>query len=267
MEKSFLRWAGSKQKLLGDLSSYWQPTSKRYIEPFMGSAKLYFRIKPEAAILSDINSDLVETFNRIKINPRSVFNIIKRIRPDKDTYYKMRSLDPFRLGVNQRAARFIYLNQLCFNGLYRTNLKGQFNVPYSGLNKLDYEGLFFTLQEASRQLAGATILCSDFQQVIFDNARPNDFFYIDPPFAVQNRRIFNQYGPHTFGLNDLIRLQNAVTHIDKKGAKFLLSYAYCKEALEIFKSWNMKKRFTQRNISGFSEFRRKAAELFITNIN
>lgn len=264
--KAFLRWAGSKQKLVPQLSEYWGNGYSRYLEPFMGSAKLFFSINTNEALLSDINKELVETFNQIKKSPLAVYNILKEYKVSKAEYYKVRSLNPNCLGANQRAARFIFLNKLCFNGLYRTNLKGDFNVPYSGQNKFDIESEYEAIKESSKKLKYAKIICGDFEQIIKQSVKSNDFVYLDPPYAVSNRRIFNQYGPQTFGINDLNRLSRLLSHIDKKGAFFLLSYAYCSEALEIFNTWNIKKKFTQRNIAGFSRHRRKAAELLISNI-
>lgn len=266
MNKSFLRWAGSKQKLIPHLKQYWGSGYERYFEPFMGSAKLFFSIIPENAILSDTNNELIETYRQIQKNPYPVYKILKSFNVSENHYYRIRNIDPKKLGINQRVARFIYLNKLCFNGLYRTNSKGIFNVPFSGENTFDADIEFESLKKVSKQLANARIICGDFESVVRKNLRKGDFVYLDPPYAVENRKIFKQYGPHTFGINDLERLKILLQHIDAKGASFLLSYAYCKEALELFKEWPMKKKYTQRNIAGFTKYRRKAAEVFITNI-
>ncbi len=263
--KSFLRWAGSKQKLLPHLKEYWEEGHIRYIEPFMGSAKLFFSLDINEAILSDTNSELVDTFNQIKKNPYPVYKILKSLKVSKTEYYKIRAVDPKSLGRNQRAARFIYLNKLCFNGLYRTNSNGKFNVPYSHDNLFDLKTEIEILKVTSKKLTNAKIICGDFEQIVRSNLAKGDFVYLDPPYAVENRRIFKQYGPHTFGLDDLKRLNELLYFIDKKGAKFLLSYAFCKEAFAIFSKWPHKKRVIQRNISGFAKYRRKAVEVLFTN--
>lgn len=265
-KKSFLRWAGSKQKLIPILKEYWQDGSSRYFEPFMGSAQLFFSLEAQDAVLSDINYHLVETFLQIKKNPYPIYSILKDLKVNEKEYYKIRSINPNQLGANQRAARFIYLNQLCFNGIYRTNLKGEFNVPYSGENQLRNFSLDL-LVEAYKKLQVAKIVSGDFQSVVKTEVRKNDFIYLDPPFAVTNRRIFRQYGPSSFGTEDIVRLNKLLDLIDKKGAKFLLSYAYCKESISLISNWNSRKVFVQRNIAGFSKFRRKSAELLISNVD
>ncbi|TXJ28978.1 MAG: Dam family site-specific DNA-(adenine-N6)-methyltransferase [Chitinophagaceae bacterium] len=262
---SFLRWAGSKQKLIPRLKSYWGSGFDRYVEPFMGSAQLFFSISPECSLLSDLNKELIEVFYQIQKNPYPVYQIASSWEISKRQYYRIRSIDPATLGINQRAARFLYLNKLCFNGLYRTNLSGAFNVPYSG-QKPDYICDYQFLKSISKKLENATIVQGDFETIIFEHARPGDFVYLDPPYAVQNRRIFKQYGPQTFGLQDLERLREVLHYLNCINAKFLLSYAYCKEAISIFDDWQVQKTFTQRNISGFAEFRKTAAEVLITNI-
>lgn len=265
-EKSFLRWAGSKQKLVPRLKEFWNPDSSRYVEPFMGSAQLFFSIQPKEALLSDTNFELVETFNQVKKNPYPIYKILKTYKATKQQYYALRKINPVTLGINQRVARFIFLNKLCFNGLYRTNVNGQFNVPYAAGNKFCPDEIIEVLQRARKLLEFATIKEGDFEKVVKRNLRHNDFVYLDPPYAVGNRRIFRQYGPHSFGLDDLQRLSELLNTINDRGAQFLLSYAYCPEAIQMFEGWHMIKTFTQRNISGFAQYRRKAAEILVTNL-
>jgi len=265
-KKSFLRWAGSKQKIIPFLKQYWTDNSDRYFEPFMGSAQLFFSLRPKKAILNDINSDLVQTYLQVQRNPYPVHKILSEMKVSSKEYYRIRSINPNTLGTNQRAARFIYLNQLCFNGIYRTNLNGEFNVPFSGENQLKTFSLN-VLADVSKKLAKTQIYSDDFEKVVRKHLSKNDFIYLDPPFAVSNRRIFRQYGPDSFGLDDLARLKKLLDDIDKKGAKFLLSYAYCKESISLIKNWNSRKLLVQRNVAGFSKFRRKSAELLISNID
>jgi DNA adenine methylase len=261
--KAFLRWAGSKRRLLPKLAAYWQPSYCRYFEPFMGSACFFFRIKPSAAVLSDINADLVETFRLVRDRPSDVHTAILQLKPGKESYYKIRAIRPTQLEPVQRAARFIYLNRFCFNGLYRTNQKGEFNVPFSPART----GPLPTLEElrlASLTLGASTLRSGDFENIL-EEVRAGDFVYLDPPFAVSNRRIFRQYGPSSFGLQDLDRLSQTLDLLDSRGAAFLLSYALCKEALTFFKKWQTRRVTTQRNISGFAEHRRAAVELLVSN--
>ena len=161
------------------------------------------------------------------------------------------------------AARFIFLNRFCFNGLYRTNLNGEFNVPYAP-SKTGNLPTADELKAASGALRRASIRSGDFSTVLAD-VKANDFVYLDPPFAVENRRVFKQYGPQHFGVADLQRLATALTQIDRKGAAFVLSYAYCREALDMFGTWPRRKALVHRNIAGFARCRRTATELLFSN--
>ena len=130
---SFLRWAGSKRGLLPILQSFWKPSDKRYLEPFAGSACLFFALRPPRAVLGDLNSDLISTYLELKYRVTDVVEQLALLpNPGKEEYLRLRTLDPKVLARAERAARFIYLNRFCFNGIYRTNLQGRFNVPFSG---------------------------------------------------------------------------------------------------------------------------------------
>jgi DNA adenine methylase len=228
----------------------------------MGSACLFFDLNPKRAILSDINCDLVQTFVQIRDHPRAVHNRLQEIPHGKRSYYRVRKQRRFR-DAPEQAARFVFLNRFCFNGIYRTNDSGEFNVPYAAAGTGDLP-TFAELLECSHRLKSAEIQSSDFEAVL-DRTGDGDFVYLDPPYALDNRRIFRQYGPQTFGLNDLQRLSNELKAIHKRGVRFLLSYAYCPEALAAFQNWQIIKIYTQRNVAGFSEHRRKAAEILVFN--
>jgi DNA adenine methylase len=261
--KSFLRWAGSKKQLIPKLYTYWNTGFSRYIEPFMGSAALFFAIQPSKAILSDTNSDLVETFCAVQEHPYAIFKLLISLPLGKDAYYRIRQEYVSILSPIKRAAYFIYLNRFCFNGLYRTNLDGKFNVPYSSL-KTGQLPTKEELYKASKILGCAHIFTGDFEHTL-QGVKKGDFVYMDPPYAVKNRRIFRQYGPNCFGTDDLARLARALSVIDQYGATFLVSYALCKEALEAFSGWNISRIHTQRSIAGFSCDRRKAIEILVSN--
>jgi DNA adenine methylase len=259
----FLRWAGSKRRLLPRLIPYWTGGYTRYIEPFMGSAALYFALGPRRAVLADSNPDLVQTFEAVRRYPTKVGCALHEFALGAEPYYALRALSPKTLDPVQRAARFIYLNRFCFNGLYRTNASGAFNVPYSprktgplpSIEKLMAVGLI---------LRRASIMCRDFEETLED-ARSGDFVYLDPPYAVRNRRVFRQYTPGSFSLRDLPRLITALHAIELRGAKFLITYAYCKEAIDAFGPWHTTRAMTQRNVAGFARHRRRAVEVLASN--
>jgi DNA adenine methylase len=261
---TFLRWAGSKRKLLPKLAPYWGNGFDRYIEPFAGSASLFFALQPKEAILSDINPDLIRTYRALRDDPEEVHQRAAAYPLGKKNFYKLRAQEVDGLTPVQRAARFLFLNRFCFNGLYRTDESGHFNVPFApqgtgGLPSREH------LVATAVLLRGAKLRCGDFEKIVLKHARSGDFIYLDPPYALSNRRVFRQYGPNTFGLEDLSRLSRVLAEIDRRGARFVLSYADCPEARRAFGAWTMRRVFTQRNISGFARHRRRAVELILTN--
>lgn len=263
--KPFLRWAGSKRKLIPLLSRFWGYGYKRYMEPFMGSACLYFAVQPKCAILGDVNEDLIVTFKAVRNRAPSVYRALAAIPKGEKSFYRLRALDPKLLGAIERSARFIFLNRYCFNGLYRTNKSGQFNVPFCASKTGELPSLE-NLRVAAKQLKGAIIEHCDFEELVITNATEGDFVFLDPPYAVRNNRIFHQYGPDSFGINDLVRLRNLIDMIVNRGACFVLCYADCPEVRNVFDRWQMTEVKTQRNISGFSQHRQLASELVVSNI-
>jgi len=227
----------------------------------MGSACLFFAIRPPQAVLGDINSALVDAFRAIQNHPELVHRALVTLPLGERNYYRIRRLDPLCLGWRERAARFVYLNRFCFNGLYRTNSKGEFNVPYSATGSVPS---LVQIRAAGKALRCAKIANGDFIDTI-STAKAGDFVYMDPPFAVSNRRIFRQYESSSFGLSDVDRLAAALQLLDERKVDFLVSYAVCREALAAFKCWDMRRVATRRNISGFAKHRRRAVELLISN--
>lgn len=260
-----LRWAGSKRKLLPKLLPFWGAGYDRYIEPFAGSAALFFSIQPRRAILNDINRDLIFALRQIRKSPRAVYLAAKRHSPDSENYYRLRAISPRSLDPIDRAARFVFLNRYCFNGLYRTNEAGVFNVPFASSGTGDLPA-WEQFQASAMLLGRASLRTQDFEEVIRRQVQKGDFVYLDPPYAVGNRRVFKQYGPQTFGSDDLRRLSNLLEEIDRRGAHFLVSYAYCSEGLAALSDWHVRRVYAQRNIAGFARHRGRAAELLATNI-
>jgi len=127
--KPFLRWAGSKRKQLSRLASFWSPNHTRYVEPFAGSACLFFELAPGSAVLGDSNEDLIEVYRVVCNEPERLYRRLCRVKRDLKTYRRWRQLNPKLLDRETRALRFLYLNRNCFNGIYRTNRLGDFNVP------------------------------------------------------------------------------------------------------------------------------------------
>jgi DNA adenine methylase len=256
---SILRWAGSKRQLVPKLRAFWP----RYVEPFCGSACLFFDLQPKEAILGDLNHELIQMYEAIKCDPRRVIKKLRALPRGKRNYYRIRALDPVKLSPSARAARFLYLNKDCFNGIYRTNTKGDFNVPY-GPQKRDAAFDTRAILKAAELLQDATLVAGDFEKTL-KLVRAGDFVFIDPPYAVEKRRVFREYHPESFGCDDLERLSNWLEKLDQRGAHFVVSYGDSREARELLKDWNPQRVRTRRNVAGFAANRRNAYELIATN--
>ena len=263
MASPFLRWAGSKRQHVPFLRQYWHAAQhRRYIEPFAGSAALFFSVAPPSAVLGDLNGELIQTYRALRHNPDVVHRKLTGFAKGKAAYYRLRAM---RLGdAAWRAARFIYLNRFCFNGLYRTNCRGEFNVPY-GAPKNDHLPDLNQLRACARLLFRARLVHADFRRTLAV-VEPGDFVYIDPPYAVSRRRVFVEYGKEPFSTKDLIELAGWLEQIDRRGACFVLSYADSHEARSLSGEWRRRRFAVRRHVAGFSCARRNHYELFVSNI-
>jgi DNA adenine methylase len=261
----FLRWAGSKRRLLPILQTFWTEKHKRYVEPFAGSACLFFAIKPPKAILGDLNAELIATFIEVKYRIGAVLKELKTLRPsDREEYKRLRAIDISTMTPPARAARFVYLNRYCFNGIYRTNLLGQFNVPYSGVRcgAIPSDEVF---QKCSNRLRRARFVNGDFENVL-KHAEKGDLVYMDPPFAVRARRVFRQYDPSTFTSEDISRLRGWMERLNAARINFVVSYAESDEADVLRRNFSYETVSVRRNIAGFAGHRALTNELLISNI-
>lgn len=259
----FLRWAGSKRQLIPVLSEFWNDGYDRYVEPFVGSACLFFSLAPKKALLSDINEELITTYRQISTNIDAVLKELGILNKSKEDYYRIRALKPEKLSQNKRAARFIYLNRYCFNGLYRTNSKGEFNVPYCGDERglIPSENVF---KACSKLLGNAELFANGYEETL-KKVKKGDFVYMDPPFSVRAKEIFNEYDKSKFGMNDIIRLRDWMIKLDKKGVSFLVSYAESEEANLLEKGFQRRTVSVRRSIAGFTSNRRVVNEVIIYN--
>lgn len=263
--KPIIRWAGSKRKILPHLAQFWRPSFKRYVEPFAGSAALFFRLAPPKALLGDVNTALIETYHVVRDRPDDLYGAVAGVPRTEATYYAMRDKAPDRLSPFERAVRFVYLNRNCFNGIYRTNAAGVFNVPYAH----ERPGALPSIEnfrQCAQLLSHATLKAGDFGKVL-SAVRAGDFVYLDPPYAVESRRIFTEYNRKEFARRDLERLAAHLCELDARGAHFVLSYADCTEARALFAGWNGYRIRVRRNVAGFTSARRLATEWLVTNIS
>ncbi len=258
------RWAGSKRKVIPRLAEHWNTTYQRYVEPFAGSAALFFHIRPGRALLSDINVELIETYRVLREQPDDLHAAVSAIRGGRRAYYRLRAQCPATLTSFDRAVRFVYLNRHCFNGIYRTNTNGEFNVPYSGSRSGGIPPVT-CFRQCSHALDGALLAACDFGSTIA-RVRKGDFVYLDPPYTVSRRRVFRQYDRRGFSVLDLERLSEHLKSIHSRGAHFILSYADSREARTVLAGWNTKRIQVRRNVAGFAGARRMAMEVLATNI-
>jgi DNA adenine methylase len=260
--KPFLRWAGSKRKQLPRLAPFWSSRHKRYVEPFAGSACLFFRLAPPMAVLGDNNKELMDTYRVVRDNPERLYRRLCSIRRDVTTYRRWRKIKPETLDRETRALRFLYLNRNCFNGIFRTNLRGEFNVPMG--TRL---GKYFRKKDmlaCSDMLQRTTLIAGDFVKTL-EQVRAGDFVYLDPPFAVKSRRLFKEYGKKSFGLADFPRFSESLVTIVRRDADFLVSYADCSEARTLAKRWYSVRLPIRRHVAGFAADRKRAYEWLISN--
>jgi DNA adenine methylase len=261
-QRPILRWAGSKRKLLPKLISLSPTRMEKYVEPFVGSAALFFALQPRRAFLSDFNPELIDTYKTLTTKAVLVSRRLSRMPIAQDYYYQLRAKNPTMMSNLDRAARFIYLNRFCFNGVYRTNRQGQFNVP-RGVRT----GAIPTLQElknAGKLLASANLRCSDFEECLAE-VRRGDFVYLDPPYTRAGGRFSGEYGYGAFTSTDLDRLYASLKLIDQRGALFLFSYRYSRAVKHACRAWNTKTVRVRRHVGGFRGTRKLVREVLVSN--
>lgn len=257
-----LRWAGSKLKLLPVLEGYWRGNHHRYVEPFAGSACLYFHLSPPDAVLGDNNPEIIGLYRLLRRPGHQLGRRLAHIPRTAEAYYRWRSADSSRLDSETRALRFLYLNRHCFNGIYRTNAQGNFNVPFG--TRLGEPPTSEMIAECAKRLRNVTLVSGDFAETL-KHARAGDFVYMDPPFATAGKRNRKEYGASAFSAEDIERLQDAMKRLDTKGVDFVVSYGDCHESRWLARSWNARRVRVRRHIAGFSGNRRAAFEWLISN--
>jgi len=252
-----IKWAGGKRRLLAEIRPFSPDTFGRYFEPFLGSGALFFSLLPDAARLSDANHELIEMYVAVRDNVEGVIESLRRLRNTEEDYYRVRASVP-RTPAS-KAARLIYLCTLSFNGIYRQNLKGEFNVPYGYKTHLKHYDST-RLREVSDLLQGKEILYEDFEQAVH-GARPGDFIYFDPPYTVAHgNNGFVKYNAKIFSWNDQQRLAETALRLRHLGCRVLVSNADHPSIRELYPEFDVHviERFSVMSAS--SEFRRPVKE-------
>jgi DNA adenine methylase len=231
----FLKWAGGKRWLTTQANCHLPERNsfKRYFEPFLGSGAVFFYLQPQKGNLSDVNVDLINSYLVIRDNWKNLYKVLSKYNRlhCKEFYYQLRASKP-RTDL-QKAARFIYLNRTCWNGLYRVNQKGVFNVPIGTKTKVILDADNF--EQLSVLLNELNIEACDFERTI-DQASVGDFVFIDPPYTVKhNLNGFIKYNETLFSWEDQVRLRNAVKRAVERGASVLVLNAHHKSITELYK--------------------------------
>lgn len=271
--KPFLQWVGGKREMIKQYSPHFPVEYKRYWEPFLGGGALFFALSPNKSIVNDNNPELIRSYEAVRDYPEEVIDLLALLRRkhSKDLYMAIRSIDrkidilkdlkPYEI-----AARMIYLNQTCFNGVYRVNKQGQFNVPIgSSLNRVicDPEAI----RKASKVLKGARIECVDFETLLKE-AEKDDFVYLDPPYyPVSQYSDFTRYTKEKFYKHDQERLRDVFTALAEKGCYVMLSNSNAEYVRELYSDFNIIEVSSGRNLNSKSDKRGKITELLITSNN
>ncbi len=259
----FLRWAGSKRDLIKDISKYIPATFNKYHEPFLGSGALYFHLNRKDSYLSDSNHNLINAYIQIRDHASDIVSILKSYKNEEPFYYDIRN----KVFDNQieAAAQFIFLNKTCYNGLYRVNSKGIFNVPFGRRKNVDYVSENIIL-EASKSLKNAIITNSDFYESV-NNVAAGDLVFIDPPYVIsRNNNSFIEYNQKIFTWEDQHRLHSFVLDIIDRGAYFILTNASDQCILDLYNDICSPHEITRMSkIGGKNSYRGAVTEYLFTN--
>lgn len=268
MTKPFLRWAGGKTWFTNHIEKLLPENVNNYYEPFLGGGAIFFYLKSKGLIngkcyLSDSNEELINTYKVLKRNPKELFELLKTHIDSETEYYRMR--ETIYIDNIERASRFMYLNKTSFNGIYRVNKNGGYNVPY-GYRKLEnlYDFEYLTL--ISKMFKNCFFTVKDFKKVLYD-VKQNDLVFIDPPYTVAHENNgFIQYNQSLFSWENQIELSKMLTKIQNKNANFIMTNASHWSIEELYNQKGKKTTLSRAStIGGIGANRTKYKELIYTN--
>lgn len=257
--KKLLRWAGSKAGAVATLSRHLDFT-RDYIEPFAGSAVLFFRHLPKNAYLNDINSKLIDLYRHLRDDPDYIWHHYNRLDSSSETYYLVRDRYNSMRASKLRSSLFLFLNHHCFNGIYRTNSSGAFNTPFGG-DRLPSKFSRDEINQISQQLRNVELYSSDFETFLAELKPENASIFMDPPYYTIESRVFREYGPGVFSSADLARLHTICVELAVKGNKVVVTYQDCMEFRSLFSTAIVDDILTIRNVGGFADRRKTQREL------
>lgn len=266
--KPFLKWVGGKRKLLPELEKKIPNDYSAYYEPFLGGAALFWHLQPSVAVLADINPELVNTYRCVKQDVEALIVDLQQHYYDKEYYYQIRNCDrnsEYATRTNiQKASRFIFLNKTCFNGLYRVNSKGQYNVPfgrYKNPQIVDADNL----RACSQALQNAEIIWGSFLD-LESKITSQDFVYFDPPYIPLNATSnFTSYSSQGFDTAMQIELRDLCHRLNRRGVRFMLSNSAAPLVFELYSEFKIELVDMARSINSKGDKRGKIKEVLITN--
>lgn len=262
--KPLLKWAGGKTQILGEICPKIPTHYGKYIEPFLGGGALFFAIQPRNAVIADSNPELINFYQQIATNVGQVIRYLQQYSNDEELFYSVRSQDWRQLPKAEAAARTTFLNHTCYNGLYRVNRQGQFNVPfgkYKNPKICDTEALY----AASELLQESEIICGDYLQVLENRAEPGDFVFLDPPYLpVSAYADFKRYTKEQFYEEDHIALAEEVRRLSELGCYVILTNSNHPLVHELYGGYQIKVVPTKRYIS--CNGKRRASEDVIVSV-
>lgn len=268
--RPFLKWAGGKTQLVDELTRRMPAYFINYHEPFIGGGALFFKLYRESrihhAVISDLNAELVDTYIAIRDHVDEVIDLLSGFPHNEHFYYRLRSQDPGEMDLPNRAARMIYLNKTGYNGLYRVNRQGGFNVPFGSYKSPQYCDKA-NLHAVSKALQNVEIVCASFEDVL-ERASAGDLVYFDPPYApLSQTSNFTSYHANGFSAEDQKRLRDVCKELGKRSVNVMLSNS----SAEIIRALFASSRFVigevkaNRAINCNGERRGKLIELIVTN--
>jgi DNA adenine methylase len=261
--KPFLKWPGGKRWLADTMANLFSNTG-RYIEPFLGAGAVFFALQPRKALLSDVNKDLMSAFQAVRDDAGLVIRQLSRLGINKKTFRNFRVSAPN--DVLNRAIRLIYLNRTAFNGIYRVNFKGEFNVPF-GCKKNTKICDAERIRGCSHALKGTILHCVDFR-VMLEQVRPDDAVFIDPPYTVKHdNNGFRRYNERIFSWKDQVDLAQELNRLAGSGTQIVVSNALHREILALYSRRNFTALEVKRSscMAADSLYRGKCDELLLVS--
>jgi len=267
--RPFLKWAGGKNQLITQMTPYLprRGSYRTYFEPMLGGGAVFFNLLPERAVLSDLNEELINAFQIVQNKAEDLMDVLDEHdshKMEKDYYYQVREMNPKRMSPIKSAARTIFLNKTCFNGLYRVNSKNQFNVPF-GRYKNPKLYVRDNILAASRSLQGKLLIHGDYMGVL-EYARDGDFIYIDPPYdPLSVTSSFTGYTSGCFGNLDQEKLSEKFRELDERGCKVMLSNSSTERIKSLYSDFKIITLRAIRAINCKGEGRGRIDEVLVIN--